>query len=163
LAQAGVPLTGGFVAKLSVFSAAVDQRQYALALIGMLAAAVAAFVYLRIILAMYAPADDEEQPTFHARVDYGTGLAITIAAAAVLDRDGRVRDVVEGFVGQLVRGVDQLAGAREVEEVARVGRTRQHDHLDRGRDVLQLELEPLAARVGEARHHDVERGALDAL
>ncbi len=84
LAQAGVPLTGGFVAKLTVFSAAVDQRQYALALIGMLATAVAAFVYLRIILAMYAPADDEEQPTFRASVDYGTRAAITIAAAAVL-------------------------------------------------------------------------------
>jgi len=84
LAQAGVPLTGGFVAKLSVFSAAVDQRQYTLALIGMLAAAIAAFVYLRIILTMYAPADDEEEPTFRARVDYGTRAAITIAAAAVL-------------------------------------------------------------------------------
>ncbi len=63
LAQAGVPLTGGFVAKLTVFSAAVDQRQYALALIGMLAPVIAAFVYLRIVLTMYAPADDEEQPT----------------------------------------------------------------------------------------------------
>jgi NADH-quinone oxidoreductase subunit N len=84
LAQAGVPLTGGFVAKLTVFSAAVDQRQYTLALIGMLAAAVAAFVYLRIILTMYAPADDEEEPTFRARVDLGTRVAITIAAAAVL-------------------------------------------------------------------------------
>jgi len=50
----------------------------------MLAAAIAAFVYLRIILTMYAPADDEEEPTFRARVDYGTRAAITIAAAAVL-------------------------------------------------------------------------------
>ena len=62
LAQAGVPLTAGFVAKLSVFSAAVDQRQYVLALLGMLAAAIAAYLYLRIVLAMYAPADDEAQP-----------------------------------------------------------------------------------------------------
>src|SRR4051812_27037792 len=86
LAQAGVPLTGGFVAKLSVFSAAVDQRQYTLALIGMLAAAVAAFVYLRIILAMYAPADDEAQPasSVRARVDYGTRIALTVAAASVV-------------------------------------------------------------------------------
>jgi NADH-quinone oxidoreductase subunit N len=86
LAQAGVPLTGGFVAKLSVFSAAVAQRQYVLALIGMLAAAIAAFVYLRIILAMYAPADDEEQPpaTTKARVDVGTRIALALAAAAVL-------------------------------------------------------------------------------
>jgi NADH-quinone oxidoreductase subunit N len=84
LAQAGVPLTGGFVAKLSVFSAAVDQRQYTLALIGMLAAAVSAFVYLRIIITMYAPGDDEEQPSFRARVDYGARAAITLSAAAVV-------------------------------------------------------------------------------
>ena len=86
LAQAGVPLTGGFVAKLSVFSAAVDQRQYVLALLGMLAAAVAAFVYLRIVLAMYSPADDEAQPPDTTRdpVDIGTRIALTIAAAAVL-------------------------------------------------------------------------------
>jgi NADH-quinone oxidoreductase subunit N len=86
LAQAGVPLTGGFVAKLSVFSAAVDQRQYLLALIGMIAAAIAAYVYLRIVLTMYAPADDEEQPadSVRARVDVGTRVAITFAAAAVL-------------------------------------------------------------------------------
>ena len=36
--------------------------QYSLALIGMLAAVIAAFVYLRIILTMYAPADDEDAP-----------------------------------------------------------------------------------------------------
>jgi NADH-quinone oxidoreductase subunit N len=86
LAQAGVPLTGGFVAKLSVFSAAVDQHQYVLALLGMLAAAVAAYVYLRIVLAMYAPADNEPQPalTTRARVDVGSRIALAIAAAAVL-------------------------------------------------------------------------------
>jgi NADH-quinone oxidoreductase subunit N len=86
LAQAGMPLTGGFVAKLSVFSAAVAQGQYVLALIGMIATAIAAYVYLRIILAMYAPADDEEQPadTVRARVDYGTRIALAFAAAAVL-------------------------------------------------------------------------------
>ena len=67
LAQAGVPLTAGFVAKLSVFSAAVDQRQYVLALLGMLAAAIAAYLYLRIVLAMYAPADDEAQPAATTR------------------------------------------------------------------------------------------------
>ena len=55
LAQAGVPLTGGFVAKLSVFDAAVDAGQYSLALIGMLTAVIGAFVYLRIVLTMYAP------------------------------------------------------------------------------------------------------------
>ena len=77
LAQAGVPLTGGFVAKLSVFSAAIDVGQYWLALVGMLAAVIGAFVYLRIVLAMYAPPDDEtvfDGPRIV--VDAGTGLAL---------------------------------------------------------------------------------------
>src|SRR5262249_18652436 len=77
LAQDGVPFTGGFVAKLGTFSAAVDVGQYWLALIGMLAAVIGAFVYLRIVLAMYAPAEDVE--TFEGPrivVDTGTGLAL---------------------------------------------------------------------------------------
>jgi NADH-quinone oxidoreductase subunit N len=85
LAQAGVPLTGGFIAKLSVFSAAVNVGQYWLALIGMLAAVIAAFVYLRIVIVMYAPAEGETAPEGpRLRVDAGTGFALTIAAAAIL-------------------------------------------------------------------------------
>jgi NADH-quinone oxidoreductase subunit N len=86
LAQAGVPLTGGFVAKLSVFSAAVDQHQYVLALIGMLASVIAAFVYLRIVLAMYAPSEEDAlpDPASRALVDLGTRTALTLSAAGVL-------------------------------------------------------------------------------
>jgi NADH-quinone oxidoreductase subunit N len=84
LAQAGVPLTGGFIAKLAVFEAAVDAGQYVLALIGMLAAVVGAYVYLRIVLTMYSPADDEVAPAGpRITVDAGTGIALTIAVAAV--------------------------------------------------------------------------------
>jgi NADH-quinone oxidoreductase subunit N len=87
LAQAGVPFTGGFVAKLSVFSAAIDVGQYWLAAVGMLAAVVGAFVYLRIVLAMYAPPDDDADEVSKAPrvvVDAGTGLALTIAAGAIV-------------------------------------------------------------------------------
>jgi NADH-quinone oxidoreductase subunit N len=86
LAQAGVPLTGGFVAKLAVFSAALDAGQWLLALVGMLASVIAAFVYLRIVLAMYAPGADEEQPDASSRalIDSGTRAALSLAAAAVL-------------------------------------------------------------------------------
>jgi NADH-quinone oxidoreductase subunit N len=85
LAQAGVPLTGGFVAKLTVFSVAVDAGEWWLALFGMLAAVISAYVYLRIVLAMYAPADDAPEPNVRGmRVDRGTGLALTIAAFAIL-------------------------------------------------------------------------------
>jgi NADH-quinone oxidoreductase subunit N len=86
LAQAGVPLTGGFVAKLSVFSAAINVGQYPLAIVGMLASVIAAFVYLRIVLAMYAPTDDEALPDAASRafVDFGTRSALTLSAAGVL-------------------------------------------------------------------------------
>ncbi|MGH8978331.1 MAG: NADH-quinone oxidoreductase subunit N [Acidimicrobiia bacterium] len=88
LAQAGVPLTAGFVAKLSVFDAAVDAEQYSLALIGMLTAVIGAFVYLRIVLTMYAPETLEEGgdelPARRFRIDAGTGVALTITAAGVI-------------------------------------------------------------------------------
>jgi NADH-quinone oxidoreductase subunit N len=54
LAQAGVPFTSGFLAKFYVISAAVQRGQYVLAVIAMLAAAVAAFFYLRVALLMYS-------------------------------------------------------------------------------------------------------------
>lgn len=54
LAQAGVPLTTGFLAKLYVIQASVQQGQYVLAVIAMVSAAIAAFFYLRVALLMYA-------------------------------------------------------------------------------------------------------------
>ncbi len=56
LAQAGVPLTSGFLGKWVVISAVIGKGQYGLALIGMLGAAIAAFIYLRLALLMYMPA-----------------------------------------------------------------------------------------------------------
>src|SRR5207237_4417652 len=53
LAQAGVPLTSGFLAKFYVISAAVQSHSYALAIVAMLAAVIAAFFYLRVIVVMY--------------------------------------------------------------------------------------------------------------
>ncbi len=65
LAQAGVPFTSGFLAKFYVITAAVNRGQYALAVIGMLAAAIAAFFYLRVGLLMYSSpeVDAEGEPT----------------------------------------------------------------------------------------------------
>jgi NADH-quinone oxidoreductase subunit N len=104
LAQAGVPLTGGFVAKLGVFSAAVDAGQYALALVGMLTAVISAFVYLRIVLAMYAP--DAEAPAEDEaplRVDAATGVALFLASVAVV-----VLGIVPGFALDFARDATLL-------------------------------------------------------
>ncbi|MHB8440361.1 MAG: proton-conducting transporter transmembrane domain-containing protein, partial [Acidimicrobiales bacterium] len=53
VAQAGVPFTTGFLAKLEVVSASVGAGSTALAVIAMVSAAVAAFFYLRVVLVMY--------------------------------------------------------------------------------------------------------------
>jgi NADH-quinone oxidoreductase subunit N len=60
LAFAGIPLTSGFTAKFAVFSAAIGHGATPLAVIGVLASAIAAFVYVRVVVLMYfsEPAGD---------------------------------------------------------------------------------------------------------
>jgi len=53
-AQAGVPLTTGFLAKFAVIRAATSGDNYSLAIVAMLVTAVAAFFYLRLIVTMFA-------------------------------------------------------------------------------------------------------------
>jgi NADH-quinone oxidoreductase subunit N len=57
LGQAGIPLTSGFLGKWLVIEAVVSKGQYALGIIGMLGAAIAAFPYLRMALLMYVAPD----------------------------------------------------------------------------------------------------------
>jgi NADH-quinone oxidoreductase subunit N len=78
LAQAGIPFTTGFLAKFYVISAAVDAESYALALVGMLAAVVAAFFYLRVTVLMYAPAAEGEESGPRITVPRGVGIALVL-------------------------------------------------------------------------------------
>jgi NADH-quinone oxidoreductase subunit N len=86
LAQAGVPLTSGFLAKFYVIGAAVEANSYALALIAMVSAVVSAFVYLRIIVAMYM--GNEEGRAADAgpvvRVPLAAGLSLGVAVIFTL-------------------------------------------------------------------------------
>jgi len=85
LAQAGVPFTGGFIAKLEVFSAAAQANQYGLLVIGVLAAVVAAFFYLRIAYTMLTPAPDGGGATsLLRRVDVWSGIVLVTCAVLVL-------------------------------------------------------------------------------
>ncbi len=83
LGQAGIPFTGGFVAKLGVIAAAVDVGSYAVAAAAMLGAAIAAFVYLRLLVAMYLD-DDQAADTHPVVVPVGARMVIGLAAAGVL-------------------------------------------------------------------------------
>jgi NADH-quinone oxidoreductase subunit N len=81
LAQAGVPLTSGFVAKFGIIRAAVSVESYALAVAAMLAAVIAAFLYLRIMVSMWLSDPTDDAPVSISR---SAGLAITLAVAVTL-------------------------------------------------------------------------------
>ncbi len=81
LAQAGVPFTSGFIAKFGVIQAAVEEDSYAIAIVAMVSAVVAAFVYLRIMVKMWlAEPEGDERVT----VSFSAGLAIAAAAIFTL-------------------------------------------------------------------------------
>lgn len=95
LAQAGVPLTSGFFAKFYVLSAAIDAGYWHLAVIAMLSAVIAAFLYLRIVVAMYMTDESATEPasagqaapggrTARLPVPFGAKLALGLAFVATL-------------------------------------------------------------------------------
>jgi NADH-quinone oxidoreductase subunit N len=81
MAQAGIPFTTGFLAKFYVIGAAVQAESYALALIGMVSAVIAAFFYLRVIVVMYSPLEEGAEAGPRIRLPFGTGLALGLAVA----------------------------------------------------------------------------------
>ncbi len=88
LAQAGVPLTSGFLAKFYVIEASVQRGQYPLAIIAMLAAAIAAFFYLRIALLMYAGEGEAAGPAPALEPAGGGAEAAGEAAGEAFVADG---------------------------------------------------------------------------
>jgi NADH-quinone oxidoreductase subunit N len=79
LAQAGVPLTAGFVAKFAVIKAAVGSEFYWLAVVAMATAVVSAFLYLRIVLSMYLGVQAEDAADRGDPIPKAAALAIGIA------------------------------------------------------------------------------------
>lgn len=78
LAQAGVPFTTGFLAKFKVIGAAVEVGSYPLAVIAMLAAVVAAFLYLKVVVAVYLHEPDADAPPVRVPVAGGVALALAL-------------------------------------------------------------------------------------
>jgi NADH-quinone oxidoreductase subunit N len=83
LAFAGIPLTSGFMGKYAVFAAAVANGAWVLALIGVLASAVAAFFYVRVIVLMYFSEPTGSQAVV-ATPGLGTTFAVILAAAVTV-------------------------------------------------------------------------------
>ena len=82
LAQAGVPFTTGFLAKFGVIGASVDARSFWLALVAMLSSVISAYVYLRIVLAMYDSDATGDGPRY--QVPAGARMALVAAVALTI-------------------------------------------------------------------------------
>jgi NADH-quinone oxidoreductase subunit N len=94
LALAGIPLTAGFTGKFAVFRAAIESGAWPLVLVALLASAVAAFFYLRVIVLMYFSPRAADGPTVGVpgmpttvvlAITATATLALGIAPGAVLD------------------------------------------------------------------------------
>lgn len=125
LAQAGVPFTTGFVAKLEVVEAVVHGGSADLAVVAMVSAAIAAFFYLRLVLTMYAPpADAADTPdgAFDLLAAGGAGprSAGTVVEPAL---------VATGEAGSVAVGEAGLVAAGEAGSVAVVSRPPTDDDL----------------------------------
>jgi len=83
LAQAGVPLTSGFVAKFGIIRAAVSTGSYALAVVAMLAAVIAAFLYLRIMVSMWL-AESTTSRDVAATFSVKAAVAVCVGVTLVL-------------------------------------------------------------------------------
>lgn len=103
---AGVPPTGGFFAKLYLFTAAVEAGQTWVAVIGVLTTVIAAYYYLRLPYLMYA---GESEAAVQVAGQAMPRVAAVVGAAGVL--------VLGVFPGWLL---DQAIAA--VEAVSRAGR-----------------------------------------
>jgi NADH-quinone oxidoreductase subunit N len=83
LSFAGIPLTSGFVGKFAIFSAAYESGNIALVVVGVLASAIAAFFYIRVIIMMFFtdPVNDSVSviiPSIKSRVSIIISAVISI-------------------------------------------------------------------------------------
>jgi NADH-quinone oxidoreductase subunit N len=96
-AQAGVPLTAGFVAKFAVIKSAVEAHSYVLAIAAMVAAVIGAYLYLRIAVSMWL-----EEPTSENEITVDPAVIIVIAVTVIAT-------LVVGFFPELLLQATRLA------------------------------------------------------
>lgn len=109
-AQAGVPFTAGFLAKFYVVTAAVESGSYVLAVLAMVIAVIAAYLYLRIVVAMYFDGNEYNGETASlagpkVRIPVGAGIALAVAVVGTLWLGiipGAVTDLTGDAIAQLV-------------------------------------------------------------
>jgi NADH-quinone oxidoreductase subunit N len=77
LSLAGMPPTAGFIAKVAVFSAAVQAGYWPLVMIAVIASVIAAFFYIRVIVLMYMQ-EPAEAPEIGGASLAGVAVAVPV-------------------------------------------------------------------------------------
>lgn len=80
---AGIPLTGGFIGKFYLFSAAIQQGYIGLAIIGVLNSVLSVYYYFRVMIYMYMREPWEGQPEPDA-IELPVAAILAVSALAVL-------------------------------------------------------------------------------
>ena len=104
LSMAGIPPTGGFLGKYLIFQAAVESKQWMLAIVGSLNAVIAAYYYLSVILTMWFKKPDDD-PVALSPLAPTLGVVLTIAAVAVVYlgiAPNRVLGLLQGIAASLI-------------------------------------------------------------
>jgi NADH-quinone oxidoreductase subunit N len=104
LALAGIPLTSGFSGKFAVFRAAIEDGAWPLVVVALVASAVAAFFYLRVIVLMYFSDPAPDGPTVGVP-GLPTTIVLAVTAAATL-----VLGILPGAVLEVAGSAAVLVG-----------------------------------------------------
>lgn len=84
LSMAGIPLTGGFIAKFAVFGAAISGGAAPLVVVGVVASAVAAYFYVRVIVLMFFREPPDDAPVVATPSMFTSATVAVTAAITVL-------------------------------------------------------------------------------
>jgi len=98
----GIPFTGGFFGKFYVFSAALHSGMIWLTIIGLINSGIAAFYYLRVVVALYARPSETAPAQPVAKPSLALLIAIFITSAATL-----ILGIVPGSVLDAARAAAQ--------------------------------------------------------
>jgi len=104
LAFAGIPLTSGFAGKFAVFKAAAEGGAGALVVVGVIASAIAAFFYLRVIVLMFFSEPQADGPSVAVpSVMTTSAIAVGVVVTVVLGVAPQYFLDLAGHAGVFVR------------------------------------------------------------
>jgi NADH-quinone oxidoreductase subunit N len=83
LAMGGIPVTAGFIAKVSVFTVAADSGYLWLTILALLTTVVGLYVYFRIAAKMFFAAPDDDAPALDVSVAAGLVIGVTVVGTIV--------------------------------------------------------------------------------